>query len=111
MRSGLLLMLSIEARGDVVVKGKSIPGKPPIRAERGGDALERAAAVGPGRQVQERAERAVNERRRLVESEVAHVAFAQIKLNVRLGRVGVGLRKHCRRRIDADDSLASCLRD
>jgi hypothetical protein len=68
VRYRLVLVLAVEARGDPVVEGKGVPGEPPFLPERGGDALEGAAAVGPGRQVQERAERAVDQRRRLVES-------------------------------------------
>ena len=74
---------------DPVVERERVPGEPSARPERRGDALERAAAVGPGRQVQERAERAVDQRRRLVEREVAHVALAQVELDARLGRAGV----------------------
>jgi hypothetical protein len=47
-----LLVLAVEASGDLVVKCEGIPGKPPARLERDGDALEGAAAVGPRRQVQ-----------------------------------------------------------
>jgi hypothetical protein len=78
-RFRLLLMHSVEARGDVVVEGEGIPGKPAVRQERGGDPLEGAPAVGPGRQVQQRAERAVDQRRRLLETQVAHVGLAQVE--------------------------------
>jgi hypothetical protein len=72
----LLLVLTIEARGYAVVEGKGVPGEAPVWWERGGDTLERVAAVGPGGQVQQRAEGAVDQRRRLVEGKVAHVGLA-----------------------------------
>ena len=111
MRHGLVLVQPVEARRDVVVEGKRVPGEPPARPERRGDALERAAAVGPGRQVQQRAERAVDQRRRLVEGEVAHVALAQVELHARLGRTRAGLLEHRRRGVDADHPPAGRLRD
>jgi hypothetical protein len=43
----LLLVLAVQARGDPVVEGKGVPGEPPVRQERGGDALEGAAAAWP----------------------------------------------------------------
>ena len=111
VRYRLVLVLAVQARRDPVVEGEGVPGEPPARPERGGDALEGAAAVGPGRQVQERPERAVDQRRRLVQGEVAHVALAQVELHARLGRTGTGLLEHRRRRVDADDRPAGRLRD
>ena len=61
--------------------------------------------------MQERAERAVDQRRRLVENQVAHVALAQVELHTRLGGTSTGLREHRRRRVNADHALASRLRD
>ena len=63
VRAGILLVLAVEGGGDPVVEGERVPGEPPGRGERGGDALEGAAAVGPGRQVQQGAGRAVDQRR------------------------------------------------
>jgi len=60
-----------------VVEGKGVPGEPPGRTERSGDALKGAAAVGPGWQVQEGAEPAIDEGGGLLKDEVAHVALAQ----------------------------------
>src|SRR5438445_5800420 len=55
-----VLPLAIEARCDVVVEGECVPGEATIRLQRRGDTFKRAAAVGPGWQVQERTERAVD---------------------------------------------------
>jgi hypothetical protein len=52
VRYRLVTVLTVEARGDLVVEGEGVPGEPATRPERGGDAFEGAAAVGPGRQVQ-----------------------------------------------------------
>src|ERR1700731_2956007 len=82
-----------------------------FQAQRGHDALEGPAAVGPGAQVQQRAVRAVDEPRGLVQGQVAHVAFAQIEADARLRGTGTGLGEHDGRRVDADHRLACCLRD
>src|SRR6516162_2973772 len=54
------------SRGDVVVEGKGVPGEPSSRSERSGDPVKGTAAVGPGRQMQQRPERAVDQCRWLV---------------------------------------------
>src|SRR5215469_6472206 len=59
VRHWLVLVLAVQPRGDVVVEGKGIPGETSSRPKRGGDPVKGAAAVGPGRQVQQRPERAV----------------------------------------------------
>ena len=46
-----------------VVEGEGVPGEAATRAERGGDALEDASPIGPRREVEQRAGRAVDERR------------------------------------------------
>ncbi len=92
-------------------KAKAFQAKRPMGLERGGDALEGPTAVSPGRQVQERAEWAVDQSRRLVEGQVAHVSKSQVEFYARLGRASPGLREHRRRGVDADNSPAGCLRD
>jgi len=111
VRHRFLLALAIEVRGDVVVEGQGVPGEPPLRPERDGDALEGAPPVGPGRQVQQRTERAVDQPRWLVEGQVMHVTFAQVEVHAHLGRAGPRLSEHGRRGVDADHSLAGSLRD
>jgi len=59
--NGLVLVLAVQARRDLVVEGEGVPGEPSVRPQRPGDAFERAAAIGPGLQVQERAEGAVDQ--------------------------------------------------
>jgi len=61
--------------------------------------------------VQERAEWAVDQRSRLVEGEVAHVALTQVELRSRLGRPGARLLEYRRRGVDADDAPSSRQRD
>ena len=62
-------------------------------------------------QMQHGAERAVDERRWLVEREVAHVALVQLELDSRLGGLLLRQCEHRRRAVDADDLLAGLLRD
>ena len=57
-------------------KTKAFQAKRPPGPERGVDALEDAPPVGPGRQVEQRAEGEVDQPGRLVELELAHVALA-----------------------------------
>jgi hypothetical protein len=61
--------------------------------------------------VQQRAKRAVDQRRLLVEGEVAHVCLAQVELHTRVERTGTGFLEHRRRRVDADDPPAGRLCD
>jgi hypothetical protein len=44
--------------------------------------------------VQQRAERAVDQRRRFVEGELAHVILVQVELHPHLGGTGMGLGEH-----------------
>ena len=53
--------------------------------------------------MKERAEWAIDQRRTLVERQVAHVAFAQVELNTRLSGTRSRLLEHRRRRVDPDD--------
>ena len=74
MRYGTVLMLAVEARGDPVIESKGVPGKSPTGPKEGGDPLECASPVCPRRQVQQRAIRTVNQRRRFFETQIAHVS-------------------------------------
>src|SRR5437879_1128820 len=94
-----------------MVEGEGVPGEATIRLQRRCDPFEGAAAVGPRGQVQERAEGAVDQRRWLVEGEIAHVALAQVEVDACLVSTGTGEREHRRRRVNADHLLASCLGD
>src|SRR5262249_17695123 len=49
MGERLLLMNTVEACGNLVVKGEGIPGEAPVWPERRRDVLEGSAAVDPGR--------------------------------------------------------------
>jgi hypothetical protein len=55
MRDGVVLVLPVEACRDLVVERECIPGEPSARSQRCRDALEGRSAVGPRRQMQERA--------------------------------------------------------
>jgi len=81
--------------------------KAPARQERSRHALEDAAPVGPRREVEECPVRAVDERRRLVELQLAHVAESEVEIGVQLPR----LREHRRRQVDADHGSPDRARD
>jgi hypothetical protein len=49
MRYRLVMVLTIEAGGDPVLKGECVAGEPAIRPERGGDAFERRRSAQAGR--------------------------------------------------------------
>ncbi len=51
--------------------------------------------------MQEGPERAIDQRRLLVDGEVAHVEFAQLELDTRHGGTRTGLLEHCRRSVDS----------
>jgi hypothetical protein len=74
-------------------------------------ALEGTAPVGPSGQVQQCAEGTVNQSRRRIEREVAHVGLAQVEHDACPARAGTGLGEHRRRCIDTDHQLAGRLRD
>ena len=59
----------------------------------------------------ERAERAVDEPGRLVQLEVAHVAFAQLEVDAGRGDALARLREHRGRRVDAEHAPAGLARD
>lgn len=89
--------------GDAVVEAERIPREASARSERGGHTLEHASAVCPRGQVQQSAERAVDEARRLVQLEVPHVRLAEMKLDAGLGSALAGQTDHRGRGVDADD--------
>ena len=60
--------------------------------------------------MEERAEGAVDQRRRLVQLELAHVAVPQLELDARGVGARSGLGEHRLREVDADDSAAGGLR-
>ena len=61
--------------------------------------------------MQERAERAVDERGRLVQLEVAHVALPEVERDACLGGAGAGVLQHPRRGVDPEDRPARRLRN
>ena len=77
-------MASFEGRWHSTARNEhilaAVSGERPAGQEGRGDALERATAAGPGRQVKQRPERAINQRRRLVKREFTHVALAHVAL-------------------------------
>jgi hypothetical protein len=103
VRHRLVLVLAVEARRDSVVEGERIPGKATTRSQCGRDVLEAPATVGPGREVQQRPERAVDERRRLVEREIADVAESKVELDSSVGRTAARHAEHRWRQVDSDD--------
>ena len=102
----LLLPLAVDPCGDPRVEDEEVPGEAPAGAEGGVDPFEDAAPVGPGRQVAQRAEGAVHEPGRLVQLELAHVAFPQLELDARRGRTLPRLGQHRRRRVDPEHGPA-----
>jgi hypothetical protein len=92
----LLLVLAVQPGSDPGVEREGVPGEPASRPKRGSDALEDAPPDGPGRQVQQCAERAVDQPRRLIEGEVAHICLAQVQLDTCPGCPGPGLGEHRR---------------
>jgi hypothetical protein len=98
-----VLVLSVQPGRNPMIECEGVPCEPSVGKERRRDAFEGAAAVSPGRQVQEGSEGAVDQRRLLVERELAHVAFAQLEPHTRLGGTSARLFEHRRRRVDSDD--------
>ena len=78
MRDGLVLMFAIQPRSDSVIEGESVPSESSVWPQRRGDPFEGAPAVVPRGQVQERPEWTVDQRRRLIERQVTHVALSQV---------------------------------
>jgi hypothetical protein len=79
-----------------VVEGVGVPSEQPTRPQGRGDALERAPAVGPGRHVQQRAERAVDQRGGLVDAQLAHVGLVQVEFHPSAVGADAGLVEHRR---------------
>jgi hypothetical protein len=57
VRHGLLLPLAIKPHGDMGIEDEGVPGEPAAWQKRCRDALEGAPTIGPGGQMQQRAER------------------------------------------------------
>jgi hypothetical protein len=100
----LILRRPVEARGDRVAEGEGVERERAARAERGCDAVEHQSLLLPAVQVEERAERDVDQRRRLVELEVAGVGQPQLERQP--GRALACDLEHRRGGIDAEDGLA-----
>jgi hypothetical protein len=96
-------VLSVQPGSDLMIEREGVPYEPSAGTERRRNTFEGTASVGPGRQVQERPERAVDRRRLLVERQLAHVAFAQVEIDSRLSGSGARLLEHRGRGIDSDD--------
>jgi hypothetical protein len=92
-----------------MVKDERIPREPAARSERCGDVLERASAIRPSRKMEQRPERAVDQRRGMVECQIPHIAQAKVKIHARCFRPNPGLLEHRRRGVDPHDSAASGL--
>jgi hypothetical protein len=61
--------------------------------------------------MKQRTERAVSERRRLGDGEVAHIPFVQLQLDARLGSARARNREHRGRRVDPDHLALGPVRD
>ena len=104
-------VLAVYGRRDVMVEGECVPGEATVRQERRRDALEAAATVGPGGQMQQRAAGAVDQGRGFLEFKLPYVTFAQVELDSLLSRPQPCLRDHAPRRVNPDHKLARCLSD
>ena len=62
-----VLVLSIQPAHDQMIEREGVPCEPPAKTKRPRNTFEGAASVGPGRQMQQQAERAMDQRRLLVE--------------------------------------------
>ena len=94
-----------------MVEGECVPGEAAVRQQRRRDALEAAATIGPGGQMQQRPAGAVDQRRGFLEFELPYVAFAQVELDSLLSRAQSCLREHPARRVNPDHKPARCLSD
>ena len=111
MRLRLLLVLAVETGGDVVVEGEGVQAnRPSGRSEAAtrSNARRRSAQVGS---VQQRAERAVDQCRRLVEMEVPHVGLTEVEFHAGCDGAEAGLLEHRGGRVKADHWLSGRLRD
>ena len=90
------MVLTVELGGNRMVEREGVPREAPARTECAGHAFERLPAVAPGAQVKQRAERAIDESRLLIECQVAHVAQAQIEVHTRAVGCVPRLREHRR---------------
>src|SRR5262245_11531133 len=89
-----VLRLAVKLHRDLRIEDEGIPREPPAWPKRSRDTLERAAAVSPGWQMQERPERAVNQSCGFVEFQIAHVTFAQVEAHARIPCTGPRLPQH-----------------
>ena len=97
--AALVLRLPVEPRRDRVAEDEGVEGEPPAGPQRGGDALEDPPLLLPAVQVEERAERDVDQRRGLVELELADVAEPQLERQAR---------RHARGRSRASPATSRC---
>src|SRR5579862_700672 len=111
VRDGLVLLPPVQRDGDGVVEREGIPREPAARPQRAGNALERPPSVLPGREMQQRAERAVDESRRLLELQVAYVVLPQVELGTGLGGTRPRVLEHRRRGVDSDHPPPGLERD
>src|SRR6266850_5387211 len=94
-----------------MVEGECVPGEATVRQERRRDALEAAATIGPGGQMQQRPPGAVDQGRGFLEFKFPYVTFAQVELDPLLSRAQPCLREHPPRRVNPDHKPARCLSD
>jgi hypothetical protein len=94
-----------------MVEGERVPREATVRQERRRDALEAAATIGPGRQMQQRPAGAVDQGRGLLEFKFTYVTFAQVELDSLLSRAESCLREHAPRRVNPHYKPARCLSD
>ena len=64
-----------------MVEGECVPGEATVRQERRRDALEAAATIGPGGQMQQRPAGAVDQGRGFLELKFPYVTLAQVELD------------------------------
>jgi hypothetical protein len=104
-------VLAVYGRRDVMVEGECVPGEATVRQERRRDALEAAATIGPGGQMQQGPAGAVDQGRGFLEFKFPYVTFAQVELDSLLSRAQPCLREHPPRRVNPDHKPARCLSD
>ena len=89
-----MLVLSVKPRRDAVVERKGVPGETAARPERGGNTFKRTPPVGPGWQVEKRAEGTIDQPGRFLQGQVPHVRLAQVEIHAGLRRPRAGLVQH-----------------
>ncbi len=106
--AALVLRRSVELRRDRVTEGEGVECKPTPGTKRGGDPLEHLPLLVPAVQVQQRAERDVDQGCRLVDLELPNIAEPQLEWQAR--RPLARDLEHRRRRVDPEHGLP-CLAD